>query len=738
MRHTQTYYPLTTPLLQKQLLVLIGCMLFSFPLLAQSYQLKTSSINNGTSKVSSASYSLHSSVGQTFSGQTTSTNYKLNAGFLPTAIPRQAELTLASSLNVSPAQVAPGETFSLSFTLFNNGAVGVFTTISAEVYLSANTTFEPEDIRLDSFGIVTDLPAGDSFNYPTGGSTKNIIIPSVTANGDYQIFVVLITADPVDEINEVNVFGKTLAVDTNTGTADIQSPTITSPSGGFDGTAITATITDASEIVSVTLFYKPITGSTFMQATMNPGSGSTYTSEPEDTWADELGLEGYIIAEDEVGNATANPATFYLYRSVPADAEIPFEGASFNGKSATYRMFSIPYDLGNSNRLADIISSVLGTQNEDIWRVFHYTQGDYIELSDGGRIEPGKGYWFNTTEKDFAIPIDEGTAIASNQNDPFAHTFQQMWNQIGNPYPFPIDWSTIQDANPQLGLGSPHIYRNGSYEQVSALEPWEGAFVFAETAGTATYPVMAKTGSRVTEKTSEGYQWKLPITLSFNGRKHTGAIGMHPEAAPGKDVFDEMTVPRFISYLEMNSIHEEYIAPKFAHDIVPIAETHEWYFHLAANEKSGNATVSWDPQNIISSPGKVYLLDLRTLESLDMSSVGQYTFEWSEGERLMIIFSKDGDFLPGIDRIGTSFPNPFRRGISIPVIVSQTNQHLHMKIHDISGKQLFETGFTFPERGFSTIHWEGTDTMRNEVREGVYFLHIQLGSMKRMIRVIKH
>ena len=710
---------------------------FFLPESNSQHILQSSSVNNGTQKATGANYIMVPSVGQQVTGKGTSSGHILAVGFLPTAIPRQAELTLQSTLEISPDEVAPGGSTSLTFTMYNTGAVDINADISAEVYLSANSTFEPEDTRLDTFGITTNLATGASFDFPVGSNTRSVTIPSSTSVGGYNLFVVLYTSVPIDEINPDNVFGVPITI-ANITSGDTDPPIVTNPSGVF-GATITATVTDGgSGVASATLFYKPISGTDFEFIAMTAASGNTYTINTEDTWADELGMEGYIVAEDAVGNSTQSPVHFFLYRSVPQDATIPFAGASFDGKTNSYQMFSIPYDLGNNNLVSDVFSEALGEQNQDTWRVFHYNgQTDYLELTTSSRIDLGNAYWFNTIRKDFTINIDEGTAVGRNQQNPYTKTFRQGWNQIGNPYPFEIGWDAIQAANPDRVLGSAHEFNNGSYQTTNTLAPWEGVFVFCETGGTVSYPISSRTGARTVAVSNEDFEWKLDLKLTLGEQFQISSVGMAEDALIGKDRLDEIVVPRFISYLEMTTHHPEFFAPHFTSDIVPISNGYEWIFELASDKKSGEASISWDADKLASLEGTCFLVDQTTLEVIDMSNVSSYGFAWENGKKMKVVYSFDGELTSSANQIGIVHPNPFQQDLFIPLLLMDKTEKLEVRIINLSGQAVFSESKSFERGGKHQYHWSGTDQHGDELPDGLYIIQLELPGASRTLRVIK-
>ncbi len=623
----------------------------------------------------------------------------------------------SSAITISPAPVLqdPTQIASSSFSASWNASTG-----AASYQL---------DVSVDNF---TTYVEGYEALVVTGGLEESVT--GLTPETAYKYRVRAVNASGVS----ANSLEKSVTTLEESGTVDTDPPIITNPSGEF-GETISATVTDGgSGVATAMLYYKPISGTDFEFIEMTDGSGNTYSVNTEEAWADELGMEGYIIAEDAVGNITESPVHFFLYRPVPQDATIPFAGASFDGKTSTYRMFSIPYDLGNNNLLSDVFSEALGEQNQVTWRVFHYNgQTEYLELSTSSRIDLGNAYWFNTVRKDFTINIDEGTAVGSNQDNPFTKSFRQGWNQIGNPYPFEISWDAIQAANPDRVLGSAHGFSNGSYQTTNTLAPWEGVFVFCETAGTVSYPISSKAAARTVVESDENFAWKLDMKLTLGVQTQVSSVGMSEEALDGKDRLDEIAVPRFISYLEMTTHHPEFFAPHFTSDIVPLANGYEWTFEMASDKTSGQANISWDAEKLLAIEGTCFLVDQTTLEVIDMRMNSSYAFDWENGKKFKVVYARDGKLTTSANQIGGVYPNPFNRELSIPLMVAHKKEHLDIWIVNVSGQMVFREIKAFEHGGKQQYQWSGHDQRGHELPDGLYIIQLEWPDVSKTIRVIK-
>ncbi len=721
-------------------LILSICFACSFLFVEAQYKLQSSTFSNGATEVSSSNYKLTPTVGQTISGEASSANHVLVAGFIPTAVPRLAELTLRD-LKLSPAEAFSGGTTNLSFTLINSGGIGAFVDISAEIYFSGNQVLSTDDTRLDSVEIVSDLLPGEPILFPEEG-VFTLDIPEDLAIGDYYIIVSLITSDALREINEDNTFPVLLEIK-NQEDVDSEPPNIDPRGDAVFSGLIAVEVEDTRGVKSVSMFHRQISEPDFTELVLTgTGVNNIYNIETEDSWADEFGMEAYFIAEDQVGNATVlEQAThYYWYRQLDEGQTIPL-GDGFDGKSNTYRMFSVPYTLQESDVVR--VFDELGTYDDTQWRIFHWIGERYAEYQDGlDDIEPGKGYWFNTIIEDFDIEIENEIAKDLEDDPAFVLSpVRQGWNQIGNPYPFPIDWQVVQDANSDLQLTVLQKFTSGSYIQALILEPWEGAFVFSQSSGSIEFPVESKfsNGGRADNipKLLDGRGWEVPINLEIDGITHRSTFGMHPDASESKDRFDQIIVPRFFDYVELYTNHEEFFAPKFAADIVSTKEHYTWDFTLESN-LDGLGKLNWDLSDIwFSSSEILMLMDMSNGLLIDLRNTESYAFKREGKARdFKIFYSATGEFEPGFTGIGQGYPNPFEKEVVIPIIINSLNEAVELQIFDETGRQVASLEEVFHNPGIGSLKWNGLDFSGNEVPAGVYFYRLS-GNINQVTRLIK-
>ena len=89
------------------------------------------------------------------------------------------------------------------------------------------------------------------------------------------------------------------------------------------------------------------------------------------------------------------------------------------------------------------------------WKLFSYEDSNTDAITDSNleyssnlessifRFKPGKAFWFkaNAEGEKIVIDVSAGQILAL---EPMAITLKPGWNQIGNPFAFPIAFSGTQ------------------------------------------------------------------------------------------------------------------------------------------------------------------------------------------------------------------------------------------------------------------------------------------------------
>ncbi|NBW37764.1 MAG: hypothetical protein EBR30_22640 [Cytophagia bacterium] len=338
----------------------------------------------------------------------------------------------------------------------------------------------------------------------------------------------------VDNIAPVINF--TAPVSINKGTATTLSPLITDNSG---------------EIGTAVLHYRKISASTFstLAGSISASVANQFDFAVPATFFDETGLEYYFSATDLSGNEVRSPAGTnthkLLVRYSLDDSEIPSAQLGFGGAKTNWKIFSVPFELGNNNSVSSIFDELSDLENKIDYRLLKYKdQTGWGEFpSDFSTITRGEGYFINIKVAE-DILIGEGLlAPANDRNNLFTLNLKQGWNMIGNPYLSTISWADVSAYNALTGTNAVLVkYTSGQYVQTNQnLLPFEGGLVFASAAATISIPFAGQNSvtTRQDEVIFSESDWLMPLTIMNGEVENTfGGIGMHTMADESFDQFD--------------------------------------------------------------------------------------------------------------------------------------------------------------------------------------------------------
>jgi hypothetical protein len=551
----------------------------------------------------------------------------------------------------------------------------------------------------------------------------------------------------------ISVNSATISVTTikDSGVADLSIGTPTQVSEGA-GIKVSVAVTAGSGPREVRFYSKGIlSSSAFSSVPVDPvvATPDTYSVNVATADLDDIGVEYYFTASDVTVDSPLKTASKFIYRSIGA-TEKTIPTLSSGGQLKDYTIFSIPYALAD-NDIVDIFDE-LGKYEKFNWRLLRYQNGKNTDYTEGlTKIEPGKGYWFNALTKT-DVAIGAGTVTQINGSEPFKLRLEKDWNQIGNPFTFNIDWSDVIAANPGVANKVDHsiLAFDGSisnFKETDVLSAWGGGFVFAEEAVELDLKVTLKSSSSGRKGTTQisgdlnNEEWYLPISLEHNGSVNTyGGIGMHPGASNSKDIFDMLTVPRFVQYLEWNTHHKEFFSPYFTRDVVTTSSQYSWKFLAESNFGNGTATLKWDNRSMGFGEATLFLFDEDQQALVNMKTSDSYRFELSDTRSFRIFFSMDGKTMqPDISMAGLAYPNPVFQSTTIPFIINK-RVSVQISLFDLSGRKVKDVVNGIFEPGIHAAPWDKTDQSGIPVAQGLYIYRMNVDGMSvgKSNRIVVH
>jgi hypothetical protein len=665
----------------------------------------TSFTDSGLSSGTEYSYAAYS-----LNGGGTTTNYLTNSPLVDVSItvpavpaPNQGANTTAQSFLASWQQVTGAASYDLDLSRLSDFSTHVGT------YPQNTTSLQHE---------VTGLLSGTDYFY-------RVRAKNTSGASDYSGAIKVTTALPPGQMV-------------------INTPQF--PARLASGQAlIVVEVTGGQEPRTVSIVGKGILESQMrapVSAALRGGSSTVYEANIGLDKLDELGFEFYIEATDQTGAVKKSPSNYFIYRAISATSSeaIPFNNSvAFNGKTKTYQMFSIPYELSEKG-IEELFDIALKGYKNTRWRLLHYDGGLKEYPRDFKQIKQGEGYWFNTIEKNFEIKLGEATVAQANQSSSFEIPLKKGWNQIGNPYNFPISWEKVVATYETVG--DLNFYSNGGWETSDTFLPWTGAFVhLAQDPPLALpIPVTAKSNARIKQDefgtNLDAEKWHLPIRVRVGDFSNSSGVGMHPDARASKDKYDAIALPRFMDYAEMFSSHDEFFSPKFSTDITPSANEQLWTFEIASNLDGESGEITWDEHSIQGTTGALVLIDLLDMTWVDMRLSGSYRFTHKKGRKIRIIYSRNGEINPGITLVGDAYPNPFESRITIPILVGEAGLQ-QIDILDAMARTVRTMTVSFSSPGMHEVEWDGRDDGGGEVSRGLLYYRVAGNSGQQVRRIVR-
>ncbi|MCK5733990.1 MAG: hypothetical protein KAI38_07375, partial [Candidatus Latescibacteria bacterium] len=350
-----------------------------------------------------------------------------------------------------------------------------------------------------------------SFTVAAGGD-QNVTVMFAPASAGNQIATLTITNNDPDE-------GTATALFSGTGTDSpptITSTPVTTQAEGRD-LIMSASVTDAGGVQSVTLYYRAGGARTFTLLPMSEAGGDTYEATIPGSAVTYCGLEYYLSASDYTDNVVVLPEEgadnpYYVrvtFQDCIAEAAYPV---------GLWKMIGVPVMPDNGSPLE--ILTTLGAYDISKWRLFRFYWGAYHEFTheDVGDFVPGRAFWLHTRIPDFRFRAGGGRTTPTDAS--FAITLDQGWTDIACPFAFPVRWDDVMaESGDPAGVSGPYTYDGAAWSfpnPADRLEPWEGYAVKNASTVAVTLnipPRSAEASARPLAKPLADGEWMLRVKV---------------------------------------------------------------------------------------------------------------------------------------------------------------------------------------------------------------------------------
>jgi hypothetical protein len=403
-----------------------------------------------------------------------------------------------------------------------------------------------------------------------------------------------------------------------------------------------------------------------------------------------------------------------------------------------YKMISIPLELTDPS-ISAVLFDDYGEYHKPTWRLCSYQENGtsyYVEYPNIEKtFTPSTAFWLITRSGD---PFDVEDGWSMESSDSYVCTLETGWNQIGNPFAFPVSVDNMDI------LEMPVYYNGQDYEyEVSVLEPWEGYFV--NNPGTTPmtlyiHPVEAVTlpekfNPKTITETEDDYLLQLMVSIpGYKLIDTQNYIGLLEHASEGFDDLDISEAPPIGDYVRL-SIIEDYM--RFAGNFKPLnTNGHQWQLELDSTLPGENVVqIGLIETGQLPDSSELYIFDMdyqcRIQPNNHLFKV-HLEKEYPIRHLRIIIGSadyaeqhRDGiSLLPLEYVLYQNYPNPFNPQTTINYQTGKRGQVV-LEIYNILGRQIRTLVNKIQDPGMHSVIWNGLDDSGNAVAAGVYFSRVQ-------------
>lgn len=348
------------------------------------------------------------------------------------------------------------------------------------------------------------------------------------------------------------------------------------------------------------------------------------------------------------------------------------------------------------------------------------------------------------------------------------------WNLVGQPFPYPVAWSDVLRANPEVPVEGPWMYRD-AFGLHDIWEPWSGAWIYLRSEMATQLVIPPKdtvSTSFDTDRALAADELYMPTVLrSVPGwgteesallviSAHTPeaevrdiALGWNVNAAVEWDPYDAKAPPSpdssLVLWFEHNDWHTN--AGRYAIDIRKPQIGDIWRLHF---ETTSEGPVMLSFSFLDDLPPGIFadFVDLITQDSIrldqthttyavrDLSRYPQREFAIVFGDNLFYDeLEREERLAPSRLTLFQNYPNPFNNettiSYSIPAVEGGAYD-VQVSVYNMLG-QLVRRLYDGPAvAGMHTVSWNGRDDAGSAMSSGVYFCELRWGNERQLQRLI--
>jgi hypothetical protein len=422
----------------------------------------------------------------------------------------------------------------------------------------------------------------------------------------------------------------------------------------------------------------------------------------------------------------------------------------------------------------------LGTYDPVRWRAFRYLadRGANVEFNDGSQQvfhpEPGRAYWL-ITRSDHRLDTEPISTLSVSTEHPFEIVLAPGWNQIGNPFAFPVARADVLlPAHAEsLTAFDPNAGTVGDYSErpVGVLEPFAGYFVYNAASSPETLRVRpvemaverqvawagAGAGHQAATPAAGGWFLRL-IARSSDAIDATNLLGIHPDARDQRDALDDREPPPAPgSWVRLAFAHSDWhdCPGLYRHDLrAPGLEGNLWEIEITSALRGEAVEIQPQLEGSLPADLVVRLFDPEQSTSTDLrrpdGGLASYSVLSHGPDRLVRLTLLAGteawvaaQLLPQLALPAQvaleNTPNPFNGATRIRFALPQS-EVVTLAIYNVRGERVatLARGEALPA-GYHVRWWNGRDETGRPASSGVYFCRLvtNSGALTRRMMLLK-
>ncbi len=432
--------------------------------------------------------------------------------------------------------------------------------------------------------------------------------------------------------------------------------------------------------------------------------------------------------------------TYPLTNPSLAPAILPVRVATitspFTRAQARYQMISTPLDLTSPFILTQF-GDDFGFYNPSKWRFFRWEKGDYREFPRiAAPLVPGNAFWL-TTASGAQFDFKGGTSVNTSQS--YYLTLDTGWNQIGDPFGFPVAWVSVGMVGNVTG---PYSFDGFQYRIDSIIVPFTGYFVRNNSTTLAQLIVpnidasayLGKVPAMAGASASGGYT--LQVSAQMPGTEYRDTynyLGIRAGASAGTDAYDAPKPPPIGDGLEVTIIDG---GVAYLQNFKPQGEEGaSWLIAVRGHGVQGKAVVTLTPAGALPPGYELHVLDLARENAVaagawafeaDLPAGGSpHLYKVILGTSAFAARESNGIPLePVAFALEQNYPNPFNPETTIRFALAQKT-NLSLEIYNTLGQRVRTLASGLHTTGVYDVRWDGTNDHGNRTASGVYFYRLR-------------